>query len=215
VKKRGIKDLSWGEVARLDIGAWKGRKYAGQRVPRMTEMCRILHAHPERRLYIDIKNIDITQLAREVHQAGVGAQPILASTDYAVIRDWKRLAPESFTLHWLGGAGNALAARIAALRETDFDSITQLQIHVRFTNGVMTPSAAFLLKAGAELRAHDILFQILPWDRNDPAVFRRLMELGAASFATNYPDIAIKTTASITPNGADARRPQNGDPDAV
>jgi len=193
VKKRGIKDLSWGEVARLDIGAWKGRKYAGQRVPRMTEMCRILHAHPERRLYIDIKNIDLTQLAHEVHQAGVGAQPILASTDYAVIRDWKRLAPESFTLHWLGGAGNALAARIAALRETDFDSITQLQIHVRFTNGVMTPSAAFLLKSGAELRAHDILFQTLPWDSNDPAVFRRLMDLGAASFATDYPDVAMKT----------------------
>ena len=57
----------------------------------------------------------------------------------------------------------------------------------------MTPSAAFLLKTGAELRAHNILFQTLPWQSNDPQLFRKLMDLGSASFATDYPDVAMKT----------------------
>ena len=35
MKKKGIEDLTWDEVAALDIGAWKGSKFAGQRIPRM------------------------------------------------------------------------------------------------------------------------------------------------------------------------------------
>jgi len=193
-QKRGIKDLTWDEVAKLDIGAWKGPKFAGQRVPRLIDVYRILQQHPERRLYIDIKNVDLEQLAREAHGAKVAARLILASTDYAVIRRWKELAPESSTLHWMGGVEDVLAKRIEALRASGFAAITQLQIHVRAgKDGAITPSPEFLLKTGAELRKHNILFQTLPWQSNDPALFRRLMDLGCASFATDYPDVAMKT----------------------
>ena len=69
------------------------------------------------------------QLARESHT--VHKQLILASTKYDIIRQWKRLAPTSATLHWMGGTEAELAARIAELRKTRFADITQLQIHVR------------------------------------------------------------------------------------
>ena len=193
-QKKGIKDLSWAAVARLDIGAWKGARFAGQRVPRMADVCQILGRHKRRRLYIDIKNVDLEQLASEAHAAGVAAQLILASTDYAVIRRWKQLAPESATLHWMGDTEAALAKRIDALRAAGFADITQLQIHVRpGADGSFTPSAEFLLKTGAELRTRGILFQTLPWQSKDPELFRRLMDLGCASFATDYPDVAMKT----------------------
>ena len=193
MQKRGIQDLKWAEVAKLDIGGWKGPKFAGQRVPRMTGVYRILQQHPRRRLYIDIKNVDLEQLAQEAREARVTSRLILASTDYAIIRRWKQLSPDSSTLHWMGGAEDVLAGRIAELRKTNFDSITQLQIHVRVKDGVMSPSPGFLLKTGAELRKHGILFQTLPWQSNDPSLFRRLMDLGSASFATDYPDVLMKT----------------------
>jgi glycerophosphoryl diester phosphodiesterase len=190
-QKRGIKDLTWAQVQKLDIGAWKGPQYAGQRVPSMAQMYRILAAHRERRMYIDIKNVDLVQLARESHAAGAAAQFILASTDYAVIRRWKELAPESSTLHWMGGTEEQLAKRFADLRQTKFASITQLQIHVRTKGDAWTPSPKFLLEAGRELRTYGILFQALPWQRKDPEMFHRLMDLGVASFATDYPDVAM------------------------
>jgi glycerophosphoryl diester phosphodiesterase len=193
-QKRGIKDLNWAEVAALDIGAWKGPKFAGQHVPRLSDVYRILQQHPARRLYIDIKNVDLDQLARDARSAEVAAQLILASTDYAIIRRWKELAPESATLHWMGGTEEVLGKRIDVLRASGFAAITQLQLHVRLgQDGTMTPSAEFLMKTGAELRSHNILFQTLPWQSNDPAIFRRLMDLGCASFATDYPDVAMKT----------------------
>jgi glycerophosphoryl diester phosphodiesterase len=193
-QKQGIKDLTWDEVAGLDIGGWKGPKFAGQRVPRLTDVYRILQRHRERRLYIDIKNVDLEKLAREARGAKVADRLILASTDYAIIRRWKALAPESSTLHWMGGAEEALAKRIDALRAAGFADITQLQIHVRVAkDGAITPSPEFLLRTGAELRKHHILFQTLPWQSSDPALFRRLMDLGSASFATDYPDVLMKT----------------------
>jgi glycerophosphoryl diester phosphodiesterase len=191
MKKRGIRDLEWAEVAKLDIGAWKGPKYAGQRVPRMIDVYDILRRNSGRRLYIDIKNVDLAQVAREA--SGVTSRLILASTKYDLIRHWKQLAPDSATLHWMGGTEEALAGRIAELRKSGFQAITQLQTHVRVKDGVLTPSPAFLLKTGAELRSRGILFQTLPWDSADPALFRRLMDLGSASFATDYPDVLMKT----------------------
>jgi glycerophosphoryl diester phosphodiesterase len=190
-RNKGIADLTWAETQRLDIGAWKGPRYAGQRVPRLTDVYRILTEHPERRLYIDIKNVDLQQLARESKH--VHRQLILASTDYAIIRRWKALAPTSATLHWMGGTEEELAKRLDALRNNEFAAITQLQIHVRSGDGdTITPGERFLRKTGDELRKYGILFQVLPWQSKDPALFRRLMDLGVASFATDYPDVTMQ-----------------------
>jgi len=192
-RKRGIQDLTWDEVSRLDVGAWKGEKFAGQRVPRMATVYEILRKHPKRRLYIDIKNVDLDQLARETSAAHVTAQLILASTDYAVIRRWKELAPASATLHWMGGSEEQLSKRLAALREVRFASIDQLQIHVHAKEGRIEPSPEFLMETGRELRGHGILFQVFPWQSKDPTLFRLLMSFGVASFATDYPDVAMRT----------------------
>jgi glycerophosphoryl diester phosphodiesterase len=190
-RKQGVADLTWDELQKLDIGAWKGPKFAGQRIPRMTDVYQMLKQHPDRRFYIDIKNVDLKQLAEE--SEGVHKQLILASTKYDIIREWKRLAPDSSTLHWMGGTEAELSKRLADLRKTEFADITQLQIHVKTgKDGTISPSPQLLIDAGDELRRHNILFQVLPWERNDPQIFWQLMDLGAASFATDYPDVAMQ-----------------------
>jgi glycerophosphoryl diester phosphodiesterase len=190
-RKRGVAELTWEELKRLDIGAWKGPAFAGQRIARMSDVYDILRRHPERKFYIDIKNVDLEQLARE--SKDVHKQLILASTKYDVIREWKRLAPESATLHWMGGTEEQLTERLNSLRKTDFAGITQLQIHVRTgKDGALSPSPQFLLKTGEELRRHGVTFQTLPWDRKDPDICWRLMDLGVASFATDHPDVVMQ-----------------------
>ena len=159
----------------------------------MTDVYNILVKHPERRLYIDIKNVDLARLAREAKAAGVSDRLILASTDYKLIRRWKELAPESSTLHWMGGTEAALAKRLETLREQEFAAIDQLQIHVKPGEQGFSPSSAFIKRTGGELRDHGILFQALPWQSRDEALFRELMDLGVASFATDFPDFTAET----------------------
>ncbi|HEX6960655.1 MAG TPA: hypothetical protein VF175_02220, partial [Lacipirellula sp.] len=56
----------------------------------------------------------------------------------------------------------------------------------------LTPSPEFLVMTGEELRRHGILFQTLAWDRKDPEICWQLMDLGVASFATDYPDVVMQ-----------------------
>jgi glycerophosphoryl diester phosphodiesterase len=185
-----IQQLPWSEVSRLDVGAFKGPHFAGQRVPSLAQLVQSLTGR--RRLYIDIKNVDLAQLARETRPSGAAARMILASTDYALIRRWKQLAPESPAILWMGGSEAALEARFAELRCTSFADLTQLQIHVRLgPDGALRPSPEFLARAGAELRRYGILFQVFPWGVRDRAVFSRLLDLGVASFATDSPDLVL------------------------
>ena len=190
MRKKGIANLTLEEVKQLDIGAWKGEKFSGQRIATLKEICDILKKHPKRKVYIDIKNVDFVQLAEETEE--VHSQLILASTHYKEIRLWKKLAPKSFTLHWMGGNEQQLTERLDKLEKTGFQAIDQLQIHVNLDKDKkFTPSDDYLHKVGARLREHGVLFQTLPWGGDDPNVYKRLMDLGIASFATDFPDITI------------------------
>lgn len=194
LQKQGVEDLTWKELRRLDVGSWKGENFAGQHVPRMADVFRLMADHPERRIYLDVKKVDLEELAGEVESAGVGGQVILASTKYDLHRAWKALVPESGTLLWMGGTEDELAKRLANLRETDFADITQLQIHVhpREAGDGFSPSPEFLRQTGTELRRHGIVFQTLPWDSTDPTLYRRLLDLGVASFATDHPKVTLE-----------------------
>ncbi len=188
-RQKGVGDLTYDEVTALDVGAWRGEQYRGQRVPRMTEVYEVLKRHPNRQMYIDIKDdVDLAQLAKE--SQAVQRQLILASTKYEEVLRWKTLAPRSQTLHWMGGSEEALQKRLDLLDRQQFAGVDQLQIHVRFdADGSMSPSESFLTAAGEQLRRHGVLFQVFPWETKDPAAFVRLLDLGVASFATDYPDV--------------------------
>ena len=192
LRRQGVRDLDWETV----------RALAGQRGPRVPSLAGILEtlaAHPGRRMYIDIKNVDLEQLARETAAAGGSRQLILASTDHALLRRWKALAPDPGveTLLWMGGDEAHLARRLDETRARDFEAVTQLQIHVRLGPAAgdaagsdpFLPSSRFLARTGHLLRAHGIVFQVLPYDVRDAPTLWRLLDLGVASFATDYPDL--------------------------
>lgn len=199
VAKRGVKDVTFDELQKLDIGSFKGDAFAGRRVPRMSQVFALLTDHPDRRLYLDIKDVDLDQLAREVKQARVERQVIFASTKYDQLRAWRKLIPDGQTLLWMGGPEEKLATRFEELRKADFADVTQLQIHTRLPEGVKTIARDavdpftlpdnFLIERGDELRQRGILYQTLPWGGATREVYWKLLDLGFMSFATDHPEV--------------------------
>jgi glycerophosphoryl diester phosphodiesterase len=215
---KGVKDLTYAELLKLDVGAWKGDGFVGRRISKLNDTFAVMQGKPERHLYLDIKNVDFAQLARDVHAYGVERQIVFASPKPEQIREWRTLVPESDTLLWMRGGDELLRTRIAALRKTNFAGITQLQIHI-FPNHTIeaamaiagttpaklgisveqakasadpfTPSSAFITDLGRELRDHHILFQVLPYT-DDAGVYSLLLDLGVMSFATDHPDITMQ-----------------------
>src|SRR5690242_5269589 len=197
LKKKGVADVTFAELSKLDVGSWKGEQFEGRHVSKMSDVFALMTGRPERPLYLDIKNVDLKHRAAEVKTAHVGAQVILASTRYPVIPEWKKLIPDSQTLLWMGGTEKQLEQRIADLRAANFDGVTQLQIHIHLnTNSPaaepFTLSRRFLESAGKEVRSHGIVYQALPYDTTDPKVDWQLLDLGFESFATDHPDITLK-----------------------
>jgi hypothetical protein len=122
---------------------------------------------------------------------------IFATSKYDMIRDWKKLVPESQTLNWMGGTEEELKKRLEEVRAANFEGITQLQLHVRFNtnNPAVEPfnlSRQFLRDAGTELRKHGVVFQSLPWDANKAETYWQLLDCGVMSFATDHPDVVLK-----------------------
>jgi glycerophosphoryl diester phosphodiesterase len=192
LQKQGVEDVAWETLKTFDVGSYRKGGSADRRVPQLKDVFRMMTGHPERRLYLDIKKVDLDELAQQIAAAHVESQVIFASTKYDLHRQWKKLVPQSGTLLWMGGTEDELATRFADLRTTNFADITQLQIHVRpQREGGFLPSPAFLRKSGEELRTHGILFQTLPWGSTDRELYWQLLDLGVASFATDHPKVTL------------------------
>lgn len=198
LKTKGVKDVTFEQLSKLDVGAWRGDGFVGRHVSKINDVLALMQGRPERHLYLDIKNVDLPQLAKDVLHYKVGPQVVLASTKYEIIREWKRLVPDGQTLLWMGGTEAELRKRIEDLRKTDFADVTHLQIHVRMKPNAdlsrpdpFTPSDAFLVEVGREVRPRGIVYQTLPWEAADPKVYWKLLDLGVMSFATDHPDVTL------------------------
>jgi glycerophosphoryl diester phosphodiesterase len=200
--KKGVKDITFDELKKLDVGSWKGDQFTGRHVSKMTEVFALMKGHPERKLYMDIKNVNFDQLAKEVKEYGIESQVILASTKYDQIHKWKKLVPSGQTLLWMGKTSDPepyLTQRFEELRKANFADVTQVQIHTHLPEGKTTikrddvnpfiESDAFLKARGDELRQHGILFQTLPYGGTTREIYWHLLDLGLMSFATDHPDV--------------------------
>lgn len=196
LKKKGVQDVTFDELSKLEVGAESPQGFQKRHVSSMADIFAIMKGRPERRLYLDIKQVSLPALADLAKQHEVAPQVILASTKLEVIHEWKTLLPDSHTLHWMGGTEESLRERIESLKQTGFPDITQVQIHVREKKGTtgwteIEPSETFLKSVGPELKKRGILFQSLPWGANSPGIYERLLDLGVESFATDHPDVVM------------------------
>lgn len=209
--KQGVKDVTFAELQRMDVGSWKGDAFSGRRVARMSDIFALLERDSSRRLYLDIKQVDLDQLAAEVQQHHVARQVILASTVYDNLRRWKRLLPDSNTLLWMGGTEAKLEQRFEELRQTGFADITQLQIHTHLKGPAeeirrdsvdpFQESDAFLRAKGEEVRRHGIVYQTLPWGGSTKEIYWKLLDLGFMSFATDHPEVTQQAVGEYYDKG--------------
>jgi glycerophosphoryl diester phosphodiesterase len=206
---KGVADVTWEQLSALRVGMWKDGEFIEHRVPRIDEVLALMRGRPERHLYLDIKKVDLEQLAREVNAQGVTSQVVLASPDLKVIADWKALVPPSDTLLWLSGNEAEISAKLDKARAASFAGVTQLQVHVhmrkelaairRDSEDPFTPSDAFLRRTGEELAQRGILYQALPYGGSTPEVYWKLLDLGVKSFATDRPDVLLQALRDYTP----------------
>jgi hypothetical protein len=147
----------------------------------------------------------LDQLAALVRKYGVERQGIFTSEHYPLIQDWKQRVPESPTLIWNRVTEQQLEKKLDTLRKNDYRGITYLQIHVHIKDqpggDSFDPSSDYLRKIGQELKSRGVVFQVLPWECSDQKVYEKLLELGAQSFATDYPEVTLAAVKEFRQRG--------------
>src|SRR4051812_29907532 len=157
-KKLSVEKLTYDELKKLDVGSFRGQQFVGERIPLVSSLFAEMQGHPERMLYLDIKTVDMDQLAELVHKYGVERQGIFTSTHYNLLRDWKKRIPEAPTLLWNGGTEEELSKKLDEVRKNNFEGITFLQIHVHIKDldkdEPFELSTGFLKNVAKELKEH-------------------------------------------------------------
>ena len=200
LREKGVQDLTFEELSALDVGSWKNSNFAGQRICSVPEIFALMQGRPDRALYMDIKDVQLPQLAHLVREFDVIEQVILASLDEQLLRDWRELMPKGQTMLWMSilweGDERTLRDRLKRLRDEDFSGISQLQIHVQAIRHEgewqFKPSLELLRDTARELKSFGILLQAIPWECDDAEVYRTLLGAGVQSFASDYPQVALR-----------------------
>ena len=191
VRAKGVKDFTYEECRKLDVGAYKGEQFKGQRMADLEEMIAALKEDPTRLVFFDIKKVDFKILAEATQE--VHPQIIMASSKYDEIKEWKKYAPRSKAMLWMpttwSGTPEDLEDRFNVIRDQNFEGLFGLQVHVTVDeNGVVKPSPDVLRRCGTELRKKGVIFETLSWTNGDKyQTYKVLFDAGCASLATDYP----------------------------
>jgi glycerophosphoryl diester phosphodiesterase len=94
-----VKDHTWAQLRALDAGRWFGAEFAGQRIPRLTEVLEYFRGLPLA-LHVELKtNLVpypglVQAVVGEISRLNMGAQVVVSSFNHVTLREVKVVAPE-------------------------------------------------------------------------------------------------------------------------
>lgn len=169
-------------LRKLDVGAWQGPKFVGERAPMLDEVIATLPADPKKRLLIEVK-------------VGPEATEPLAAAIEAAGRPPGQTAVISFNLETC----RSVKKRLPKLKVYYLSSFKQNE-----DTGEVTPTVQELIRAAKEAKldgfdvsfkgpvnaafvkqVHDAGLELHVWTVDDPADGRRMLEAGVDGITTN------------------------------
>ncbi|MEU0158429.1 glycerophosphodiester phosphodiesterase family protein [Streptomyces sp. NPDC006261] len=185
-----VKDFTAAEVAKLDAGSWFGARFAGARVPTLTQFVNRLERNRQK-LLLEIKSpATYPGIERDILRV-LGTAGWL---DRSHVRD--RLVIQSF--------GAASVKQVHALRPdvtTGFlgtPAVTDLPAYAAFTDQInpsYTTIGADYVAAVQRLKGpHGKRLRVNTWTVNDAANAAKVHAWGVDGIITNYPDVVRDAT---------------------
>lgn len=169
------------ELQTFDVGSWKGPQFAGERVPLLEDL--LAAVPPGKRFYVEVKCGPeiVPELARVISACGLAPDQVLPiCLDLPVIAAIKRAIPQC-PAYWVVEFKRNAAGQwrpttdeiVPAAQEAGLDGLDLM--------------AAGPIDAQLAERARSAGLHLCAWTVDDPALARRLIELGVEGITTNRP----------------------------
>lgn len=186
-KDTPISEHTLAELRRLDAGSWKGKQFAGERIPTLTEILETIPAG--KRLFIEIKTEAeiLPELKRVLHAAGRPArETLLICFSYETMRAAKELLPD-LKMYWL--------VKLEKDKETGCPNYTAEQLIEKVRGARLDGidlGAAPPLEEEFIRKLRQAGLEIYVWTVNDVDQARGYQKLGLDGITTDRPDVMLE-----------------------
>ena len=194
-KKLVVKDSTLAELRRLDVGAWKGPKWAGARIPTIGEVLATVPAG--KRIYIEVKGGEamVPRLLEEIGKSGLAAEQVMViSFDAEAIAAVKAAAPQ-YKAFWLSGFKKDEAGTIRPTVDAILETLKKTGV-----DGFS--SSADLIEEAVVRRVREAGYEYHVWTVDDAETALRFVRWGARSITTNTPGRLREALAKADPTAA-------------
>jgi glycerophosphoryl diester phosphodiesterase len=197
-RKKPLPEIPSEQLRTWDAGTKFNAKYAGEKVPLLTEVFDEMKGRPERQAYLDLKDVDLSKLVALIDRYGLRQQIIFVHGDPKVCAKLQRLYPGARTMTWLSGSPEKIKERFEKLAREGFAGISQLQFHLEAVETQpeirYALDRSFLLRAIEKTRAANVDLQVRPFEF-DAKSLEYLTGLGIRWFVTDEPKRFADTLA--------------------
>lgn len=186
-----VSKLTFEEIRRWDAGGWFDARYAGEKVPALEEVLREMADRKEACIYLDLKNVDLKQLAAMVGQYDVANRVIFCHNKIESCQTMRAAVPGLRTMLWIGGDEPEIQKKFRKAADGGFEGLNQVQLHLKSApdkdSGIRyLMEEAFLKEALDRTMAAKVDLEVLPFEF-DCSSLAGLLDLGIRWFATDEP----------------------------
>lgn len=173
-----VKDLTLAELRRLDAGSWFSRKYAGERVPLLNEVLRLV-AGKNVVLNIELKTQEVDyhgierKLLHVLQRWGLLSNTIISSLNYLTLKRIRTINPR------------AKVGMLWTLPEVSW-------VHARLLGAAAVHPHFLLVTRELVGQLHDSGLKVFPWTVDDPVIMARLVSWDVDGIITNRPDLLVR-----------------------
>ncbi len=174
------------QLRKLDAGSWKDARFAGEPVPTLEELLRLVDG--KLRLVIEIKQPCIeANVLRAIRDAGVSSESLMIfSFDYDTVHRIAQCDPLLPTTWLLSEVPDSQPARTLLIRRALAARVSAIGMsHQEFD----AQFARRLKQTG---------MPVFVWTVNDPAAMRELANAGVDAIITDRPDVAQQALPTAT-----------------
>lgn len=188
--RQPVATLTWEDLETIDIGERFDPAFAGAPIPRLEEVFEAMAGDPTRRIWLDIKAVDLDALERMIDAHGLRDRALFVDGSVEGCRELNARFPEAVVMTWCSGDAASIRACYEAHAARGFEGITMLQFHLRAEmQGDRTEPVLgwdFLEEAFAETAAQGVTLQVRPFD-TDARLLAHLLQRGIRWFVTDDP----------------------------
>lgn len=182
-----VKDANYSELLQVEVGSFKGAKYAGERIPLLADILQTIPEDKERRLIIEIKCGPeiLSYLKQIIENSGKAEQTAIISFNLQVVTQSKKIM-SAIPAFWL-----VMTDKDKQTNQWVPHSLELIEKAKECGLDGLNLNWAGLDKDFVE-KAHMESLSVYAWTVDDPEIAGKLQKMGVDGITSNKPDLLMK-----------------------